>query len=145
MAGPCEYNNEPLGSIKRVECLDWLRNYQLFKKHSFPPSWLTKNYKNSSNSHTLCTLLDTTYHLPPARVRVHYHVKYRGTGAGAGGGANSRCSVGASLLTRQTFKSGPPTAGSGTTGKLFGVPQHTRAPCSQLQHLGVVSNGYFAN
>jgi hypothetical protein len=34
--GSCERANEPLGSIKRWEVLEWLRNWQLLKKVSAP-------------------------------------------------------------------------------------------------------------
>ena len=32
MTGTCEYGNEPLGSIKCGEFLDWLRNGKLLRK-----------------------------------------------------------------------------------------------------------------
>jgi hypothetical protein len=34
MASSCEHNNEPSGSVKCWEFLEWLRNYWLFKKDS---------------------------------------------------------------------------------------------------------------
>jgi hypothetical protein len=36
MAGFCEHGNEPSGSIKGVEFLDYLSDYQLLKKGSAP-------------------------------------------------------------------------------------------------------------
>jgi hypothetical protein len=34
--GSCERGNEPSGSIKRWEVLEWLHNWQLLKKGSAP-------------------------------------------------------------------------------------------------------------
>jgi hypothetical protein len=34
--GSCERGNEPSGSIKRWEVLEWLHNWQLLKKGSSP-------------------------------------------------------------------------------------------------------------
>jgi hypothetical protein len=34
--GSCEHGNEPLGSIKGGEFLDWLSDYYLLKKDSVP-------------------------------------------------------------------------------------------------------------
>jgi hypothetical protein len=34
--GSCEGGNEPSGSIKRWEVLEWLHNWQLLKKRSAP-------------------------------------------------------------------------------------------------------------
>jgi hypothetical protein len=34
--GSCEHGNEPSGSIKRWEVLEWLHNWQLLKKCSAP-------------------------------------------------------------------------------------------------------------
>jgi hypothetical protein len=34
MEGSCEHGNEPLGSIKYGEVLEWLHNWQLLKKGS---------------------------------------------------------------------------------------------------------------
>jgi hypothetical protein len=36
VVGSCEHGNEPPGSIKGGEFLDYLSNYQLFKKDSAP-------------------------------------------------------------------------------------------------------------
>jgi hypothetical protein len=38
--GPCEHGNEPSGSIKFWEILEWLRNWRLLKKDSTPWSYL---------------------------------------------------------------------------------------------------------
>jgi hypothetical protein len=38
--GSCEHGNEPSGSIKFWEILEWLRNWRLLKKASAPWSWL---------------------------------------------------------------------------------------------------------
>jgi hypothetical protein len=38
--GSCEHHNEPLHSIKHMEFLDDLSNYELVKKYSFHWSWL---------------------------------------------------------------------------------------------------------
>jgi hypothetical protein len=35
-AGACEYGTEPLGFIKREECLHWLRTCELLRKGSVP-------------------------------------------------------------------------------------------------------------
>jgi hypothetical protein len=37
--GPCEHGNEPPGSIKCWEVLEWLHNWQLLKKGSAPCSF----------------------------------------------------------------------------------------------------------
>jgi hypothetical protein len=34
--GSCERGNEPSGSVKRWEVLEWLHNWQLLKKGSAP-------------------------------------------------------------------------------------------------------------
>jgi hypothetical protein len=34
--GSCEHGNEPSGSIKSWEVLEWLHNWQLLKKGSAP-------------------------------------------------------------------------------------------------------------
>jgi hypothetical protein len=34
VAGSCEHGNEPLGSIKGGEFLDWLNDYHLIRKDS---------------------------------------------------------------------------------------------------------------
>jgi hypothetical protein len=36
VAGSCEYGNEPSGSIKGGEFLDWLSDYELLKMDSAP-------------------------------------------------------------------------------------------------------------
>jgi hypothetical protein len=36
MEGSCEGGNEPSGSIKHWEVLEWLHNWQLLKKSSDP-------------------------------------------------------------------------------------------------------------
>jgi len=38
VAGCCEHGNEPSGSVKGGELLDWLRDCQLLKKDSVPCS-----------------------------------------------------------------------------------------------------------
>jgi hypothetical protein len=42
VAGPCEYTNEPSGSIKREEFLDQLSECQLLK-HSAPCNWYVRH------------------------------------------------------------------------------------------------------
>jgi len=39
-ARSCEHDNEPSGSIKGREFLDWLSGYWLLKKDSTPQRWL---------------------------------------------------------------------------------------------------------
>jgi hypothetical protein len=36
VAGSCEYGDEPWGSIKCGEFLEWLRTFQLLRKNSVP-------------------------------------------------------------------------------------------------------------
>jgi hypothetical protein len=43
--GPCEHGNEPSGSIKCWEILEWLCNWQLLKKGSAPWSQLIELFK----------------------------------------------------------------------------------------------------
>jgi hypothetical protein len=38
MAGSCEHGNEPSGSMKFSEILEWLSDWQLLKKDSSPSS-----------------------------------------------------------------------------------------------------------
>jgi hypothetical protein len=40
VAGSCEHGNEPSGSIKCGEFLDWLSDFQLLEEVSAPWSWL---------------------------------------------------------------------------------------------------------
>jgi hypothetical protein len=40
VAGTCEHGNEPLGSIKGGEFVDWIHDYELLKKASAPWSHL---------------------------------------------------------------------------------------------------------
>jgi hypothetical protein len=39
VAGSCEHDNEPSGSIKGVEILDQMSDHQLLKKESATSSW----------------------------------------------------------------------------------------------------------
>ena len=50
MAGTCECGNEPSGSIKCGEFLNWLRNGQLLKKDCSPPCDMV-----ASKLHVCCT------------------------------------------------------------------------------------------
>jgi hypothetical protein len=49
VAGCCEHDNEPLGSVQGGEFFDWLSDFQLLKKDSVPWSDLViiclTNYK----------------------------------------------------------------------------------------------------
>jgi hypothetical protein len=47
MEGSCEHDNEPWGSIKSWEVLEWLHNWQLLKKG--PAPWVSECFNNMSN------------------------------------------------------------------------------------------------
>jgi hypothetical protein len=60
VAGTCECGNEPSGSIKCGEFLDWLRNGQLLKKDS--ALWITGVCKEKVTRYNFVNIINPLEH-----------------------------------------------------------------------------------
>ena len=88
VAGSCECGNEPSGSIKCGEFVDWLRTSQLVRKDSAPWSQLVSQLVSllqRSNSHI--------YYRPINRVRQHCFTYHRSTHLHRRAGTCCHCSL----------------------------------------------------